>query len=293
MKKLFFVLFVACVTSLRAEEVFPKDDWEDVQSPVASPDAVVGGEIAILGHQYSKSFNYYLDANVFSAQLFGSLYDTLFTLHSVSLEIEPGLARKMTVSDDKSVFTVELDPKATWSDGKPVSAEDVRWTYDAIMDEKNLTGPHKIDLERFEPPEVVSERVIRFKAKSVHWNNLLAVVGFRVLPKHAYEKLDFNKINFEFPVVSGLYRLGEIKEGVFAKLERRDDYWNRDAVRGKNSGNFQTMKFMFYIDQDNAFEAFKKGNIDLYPVYSAQQWVVRAAGDAYDKGWIVKQRVYN
>jgi len=278
---------------VRAEEVFPKDGWEDAPNPIASPDAVVGGEIAILGHQYSKSFNYYLDANAFSAQLFGSLYDTLFSLHPVTLDIEPGLARKLTVSDDKMTFTVELDPKAAWSDGKPVTAQDIRWTYDTILDEKNLTGPHKIDLERFEPPEIVSDTTVRFKAKTVHWNNLLAVVGFRVLPKHAYEHEDFNKINFVFPVVSGLYRLGEIKEGIYAKLERRDDYWNRDAKRGQGSGNFQTMKFMFYMDQDNAFEAFKKRNIDLYPVYSAQQWVVRATGDEYDKGWIVKQKVYN
>ncbi|HEY8240975.1 MAG TPA: hypothetical protein VIH35_05985, partial [Kiritimatiellia bacterium] len=95
MKKLLFVLFVSfvpCVTSLRAEEVFPKDDWVDAPSPVASPDAVVGGQITIFAHQYPKSFNYFLDLNTFSSQLFGSLFDTLMSIHPVTLDIEPGLA---------------------------------------------------------------------------------------------------------------------------------------------------------------------------------------------------------
>ncbi|MFH0907694.1 MAG: extracellular solute-binding protein [bacterium] len=279
--------------SAQAEDVFPKDDWQDAPNSIASPDAVVGGEIAIMAHQYPKSFNYYLDPNAFSSQLFGSLYDTLFSIHPVTLEVEPALARKLIISDDRKTFTVQLDPSATWSDGTPITAQDVRWTYDTIMDPNNLTGPHKIDLERFDPPKVVSDIEIRFTAKTVHWNNLLAIVGFRVLPQHAFAGQDFNKINFEFPVVSGAYRLGEIKEGLFAKIERRDDYWNKDAKRGQNTGNFRTLKFMFFQDQDNAFEAFKKGNIDLYPVYSAQQWVVRAMGDAYDKNWIVKQKVFN
>ena len=293
MKRALFAVLILSGLAVRAEEVFPKEDWVDAPNPIASPDAVVGGEIAIMAHQYPKSFNYYLDPNVFSSQLFGSLYDTLFSIHPVSLDVEPSLGRKLIVSDDKKTFTVQLDPEAVWSDGKPVTAQDVRWTYDTIMDPNNMTGPHKIDLERFDPPEIVSDTEIRFTAKTVHWNNLLAMVGFRVLPKHAFERQDFNKLNFEFPVVSGSYRLGEIKEGIFAKLERRDDYWNKDTKRGQNTGNFKTLKFMFFQDQDNAFEAFKKGTIDLYPVYSAQQWVVRALGDEYDKGWIVKQKVFN
>jgi microcin C transport system substrate-binding protein len=286
-------LLATLVSSACAEEVFPKEGWEDRPNPIASPDAYVGGEISIYGHQYPKSFNYYLDLNVFSSQLFGSMFDTLMSIHPITLDLEPQMARRLTVSDDRKTFTIDMDPAAMWSDGKPVTASDVQWTYDMIMNPENLTGPHKIDMERFERPEVVSDLKIRFTAKTEHWNNLLAIAMFRVLPRHVYEGRDFNKVNFEFPVVSGLYRLGDVKEGVYAKLERRDDYWNANAKRNAGTGNFKTLRFVFFMDQDNAFESFKKGAMDLFPVYSAQQWVMRATGPEYDQGWIVKQKVYN
>ena len=68
---------------------------------------------------------------------------------------------------------------------------------------RTLTGPHKIAFERFYRPQVIDEQTIRFKAREVHWKNLLSLGTFHVLPSHVFKDLDFNKINFEFPVVSG------------------------------------------------------------------------------------------
>src|SRR5436190_1673715 len=114
MKRLLLCLLAAATLAAHADQVFPKEGWEDQPNPLASPDAVVGGEMSILGHQYPKSFNYFLDLNSFSAQLFGSLYDTLLGMHPLTLDLEPGLARMCTMSDDKKTFTFTMDPKATW-----------------------------------------------------------------------------------------------------------------------------------------------------------------------------------
>ena len=57
------------------------------------------------------------------------------------------------ISDDKKTFTFTIDPTARWSDDRPITSADVKWTYDAVMDPKHLTGSHKIGLERFESPE--------------------------------------------------------------------------------------------------------------------------------------------
>ena len=96
---------------------------------------------------------------------------------------------RWSIGDDKQTFTFHIDPKARWSDGKPVTAHDVKWTYEAIMDPKNLTGPHKVALERFEAPVVLDEHTIRFNAKEVHWRNLGAVGGFQILPRHVFGKI--------------------------------------------------------------------------------------------------------
>ncbi|OGV63503.1 MAG: hypothetical protein A3K19_31545 [Lentisphaerae bacterium RIFOXYB12_FULL_65_16] len=273
--------------------MFPKPGWTDQPDPVASPYAAVGGEVVEHAGQYPKSLNYYLDNNVFTAGVFGAMFETLIEMDPMTLEYRPCLAEKWSISEDKKTFTFWLDARAKWSDGRPVTAADVKWTYDAVMDPKNMTGVHKVSLERLEPPEVKDERTIVFRAKQVHWENLGAAGGFSVLPRHVLEGQDFNKVNVEFPVVSGPYRLRELKEGIFLVLERREDWWRRSFPSSKGIGNLQAIKYKFFGEQENAFEAFKKGEIDVYPVYMARQWVNETTSEKFQKNWIAKQSVYN
>lgn len=295
MKKALVVLMMMLTMSSLAiaDEVFPKKDYTPSPDPIASPDAEIGGELSIFGGQYSKSFNYYLDNNSLTSEIFGSMFETLLGMNSITLEYEPGLADRWTISDDKKTFTFHISDKARWSDGVPITAEDVLWTFDTIMDPKNMTGPHKVSLERFSRPVILDKNTIRFTANTLHWENLGACGSFHILPKHAYGKMDFNKINFEFPVVSNLYKMGELKEGIYLTLKRRSDWWAKDNPGAKGIGNFDTLKFRFYADRINAFEAFKKGLIDLFPVYTSRLWVNETNGDLFDSNRIVKQKVIN
>ena len=275
------------------DDFFPRNNWKDQLNPLAGPDAEVGGNINIFAGQNPQSFNYYLDNNSFSAELFSAMYDTLLSRNPLTLVEEPLIAEKWSISDDKSVFTFWLDKKAKWSDGTPITAADIKWTFDTIMNPGNLTGVHKVSLEKFHSPKIIDSHQISFTAREVHWSNLLAIGALEILPKHSFEKQDFNKINFEFPVVSGLYKIGEVRELMYVKLVRRSNYWNKAAKRSQGTGNFQTLTFKFFADRQNAFEAFKKGQIDLYPVYTARLWVNETKGEKFDKNWIVKQKVYN
>lgn len=290
---LIFTILIFATTPSPADEFFPKENWKDRPNPLASPEATIGGEISVYAGQHPRSLNYYLDNNDFTFKVFSSMYDTLLALNSITTEYEPVLAEKWSISDDKKTFTFRLDERAKWSDGTPITAYDVEWTFNTVIDPKNLTGPHKVSLEKFFPPEVLDEKTIRFHAKEIHWKNLLSLGSLNILPKHIFENQDFNKINFEFPVISGLYKLGEIKEGLFIKIERRNDYWSASEKRFKNTGNFQTIIFKFFEEQENAFEAFKKGLIDIYPVYTSRLWVNELKGDKFDKNWIIKQKIYN
>lgn len=277
-----------------AEESIPGPDWQDDYDPLASQDAQVGGRIRIgAPAQYPSSFNYYLDTNVFSASLFGLMFETLLATNSVTGDFEPLLAERCVISDDKRTFTFTIDARAKWSDGTPVTAHDVAFTVDVIMDPKNLTGSAKVGFESFEKPEIIDDRTIRFTAKEIHWRNLLALGSFAILPKSYFEGKDFNRENFEFPVVSGPYRLGEVREGVFVLAERRADWWLRDAKRVQGIGNFETMEFRFYAERDMAFEAFADGAFDLHAIYTSHIWVQKTDTEPFRKNWIVKQEVHN
>ncbi|MCF8069164.1 MAG: extracellular solute-binding protein [Desulfobacterales bacterium] len=295
MKKVIFllILFFSPVSVSFADETFPTEGWKHQPNPIANQDAVIGGEITIFAGQYPKSLNYYLDLNVLSAEIFGAMFETLLKSNPITLDYEPGLAEKWTISDDKKLFTFYINKSAEWSDGKPITAHDVKWTYDTIIDPKNLTGSHKVDMERFAPPVVIDSHTIRFTANDAHWKNLGSVGGFQILPKHVFEGKDFNKINFELPVVSGPYKLGTLNEGVFITLERRSDWWDINDPRSAGQGNFQTMRFRFYAERENAFEAFKKGMVDLYPIYTSRLWVNDTKGDRFDNNWVIKQKVFN
>ena len=293
MKRAWFGLIWALAAAAGAEEVFPRAGWAEAPNPLASEFAEKGGMLVDYAGPYPKSFNYYLDQNTMSAELFGQFYETLLSQHPVTLEMEPLLAESCTLGDDRKTFTFRMNPLAKWSDGKPVTAEDVRWTFAAAMDPKNLTGPHKIGLERFAPPEVLDDATIRFVAQEEHWENLLTLAGLQVLPKHAFAGKDFNLQNFEFPVVSGPYRLGEIKEGLQVTLERRPDWWAGTLPRFRHVANFDVLRFRFFEDPENAFEAFKKGELDLFSVRAAHVWANQTGGEKVARNWIVKQAVEN
>ncbi|MFW6081103.1 MAG: extracellular solute-binding protein, partial [Desulfosalsimonas sp.] len=240
-----------------------------------------------------KSMNYYLDSNALSSEIFGIMFESLLSIDPLTLEYRPGLAETWRISEDKKTFTFHIDEQARWSDGKPVTARDVAWTYEAVMDPSHMTGPHKVSLERFEPPEIIDSRTIRFTAKSVHWKNLLSLGGMSIMAEHAYKDKDFNKINYSFPVVSGPYRPGEIQEGNLIRMVRRKDWWQKDFAQNRGKYNFDTITFKFSAERENAFEAFKKDKIDLFPVYTSRIWVKEATGDSFFKNHIIRQKIHN
>ncbi len=290
---IFFALSNLGVTDTACSKVFPAPGWKDKPDPIASPDAVPGGRISFFAGQYPKTLNYYLGSDYVSAEIFSLLYDTLLANDPITMEFIPGIADRWEVSDDKLKFRFHIDPKAKWSDGRPITAKDIRFTYDVIMNPKNLTGPHKISMERFYPPEVIDDSTIVFTAKSVHWKNLLALGGLVILPSHAFGKTDFNKINFKFPVVSGPYTIKKIDENTSVTLEKRPDWWQAKRPRYKNIFNFKTVKFCFFAERENAYEAFKKGLIDIFPVYTSRIWVRETGGKDFQANRIIKQKIYN
>ena len=289
------LLILLCTLPLLADETFPKAGWKDTPNPLASPDAVPGGTLSYSAHQPPKSLNLYLGNDADVEQIFGALFETLLGSDPLTDDFAPGLANRWTLSDDKRVFTFVIDPDAKWSDGQPITAADVKWTFEKIMDPVNQTGPFKVNLDVFTntPPQIVDARTIRFTAREAHWRNLLAIGSFQILPMHVFSNADFNKINFEFPVVSGPYRLGSLKENIELRLERRPDWWARNRPSSRGMYNIQTIVYRFYAEEENAFEAFKKGDLDVYPVYMSRLWNKEAVGEKFEHHWILKQRIFN
>tara|TARA_R110002096_G_scaffold342165_2_gene535081 strand:+ start:577 stop:2391 length:1815 start_codon:yes stop_codon:yes gene_type:complete len=286
-------VFINSLNNSSDAQDFPGPDWSEKPSALASEFAEPGGKISMYAAQFPKSFNYQIQNNVFSREIFRLMFERLLVPNPVTLVDEPGLANRWEISEDKKQFTFHIDPLAKWSDGKPVTSADVVWTFEALKNPEHLTGPWQSTMKRLIKIEALDEATVRIEASEVHWKNLMACSMFYIMPKHWWEGQDFNKVNFEFPVVSGPYRLGEVKEQHFARMEKREDYWNIDSPATEGQLNFDTIEYRFYSQRDIAYEAFKKGEFDLFAVYTSSRWIKETESDRFKKNWIVKQSVYN
>ena len=261
--------------------------------PIASKDARPCGAITLWGSAMPKSFNMWEDYNSFSAELMGMMFEPLVSLHSTEDREVGILADSWSVSEDGKTFTFHVDPRAKWSDGKAVTAEDVQFYYDVIMDEKNLTPIFKVGLSRFDRPEVVDSLTVKMTAKESHWGNFWEAAGMLAFPKHVWAGKDFNQIRYEFPVVSGPYKIKTFREDRYVELARRADWWGFKKNWNRGKYNFEKIRYRFMNDQTKALEAFKKQDINAYAIYTSSIWMKQTDFDAIQKGWAVKQRIFN
>ena len=262
----------------------------------AASGPVVGGTIRLNGFQSPKSMNAYVDNMRYTHMTFSLMYETLLETDPVTAEFVPGLAEKWEISDDAQCYTFHLDPAAKWSDGRPVTSEDVKWTFDTIMAPSALTGPAKAVLCDFDSPEIVDERTVRFRVHhgERHWRDLLNCGSFEIMPKHVFDGKDFNALTLERAVVSGPYFLAKVDEQVECVFERRADWWRigrRKNVEGHL--NFERIVIRYFADDMNAYEAFKLGKLDVYAVYSARIMSTETRGPKYDSNKIRVRRVKN
>ncbi len=257
--------------------------------------AVKGGELNLYSSEFPKSFNLFVNNAVDAADVFNLVYDTLLDLNPNTLEFRPLIAASWSISPDKRVFTFKIDPRAKWSDGKPITAQDVKFTYDVIMNTNNLTSVMRIFLSRFEEPVLIDDLTIKITARTVHFknfNNLVTLIN--ILPKHLYEGKDFNKsFNMDLPGASGPYSLSEVKDGRYYILTRRKDYWAQVLPYRRYLFNFDKIKYKIIRDENVAFEAFKKGDFDVFSQITPKRWVTETDSEKFKKNWIIKQKIYN
>lgn len=279
----------------------PAPDWRDTPDPVASPYARKGGTIRFYGGSNPKSLNAYVDTNTYTSMMFSLMYESLVSTDTETMDFVPMIARRWSISEDGREFTFVIDERAKWSDGVPVSAEDVKWTFDTIMDPKSDTGAWKMILGAFETPEILDPEAerplqVRFRKRGDtvrDWRDLIHCGTFWVLPKHAFAGREFNKAELLNAVVGGPYRITRIEEQIETEYSRVPGWWRADAPSCRGTCNFDKIVLRYYADAANAFDALKKDMIDVYPVYTARIWAKETKGDWFDRNWILKRRVSN
>lgn len=262
-------------------------------APLGNPNAPKGGTFVIGYPGFPKHNLIYLGFEELSGGISGHVYDSLLEQDPETYEFIPSLAEKWEISPDKKVFTFWLNPNAKFSDGKPVTSADVKFTWDTIMNPKNKTVPFQSHYASFESCEAVDAKTVKFKAKTVHFKNLEKVAGLIVLPKHFYSTGDFNKAFHSKMLGSGPYTLESIRPGERYILKRNPNYWAASLPQNVGRFNFDKLIFRSVDDPTVMHELFKKGEIDYFYYLSSKMWSTETSEGPYAKNYIVKIKAEN
>ena len=203
-----------------------------------------------------KTLNYILHTDEEERQVLTYLYDPLIALDQ-NLRAAPGLATKWEISDGNSVYTLHLDPRATFSDGTPVKASDVIFTIQRMIDESLQFSSWFETLDRAQT-KALDDHTVRVVFKEARVTQVLAF-NIGVMPEHVYGKGELGKITKV--VGNGPYVLKSRERGTIL-LTRREDYW-REKPR------IREVLFRFVADDTVAWNAVKRGQIDVGRVQNA------------------------
>ncbi len=207
--------------------------------------------------------------------------DEPFTLYGL-------LAESVEIDDARSFIEFTLNPKARWSDGKPVTPDDVLFTYE-ILTEKGRP-PFNARMKQIDKIEKTGERGIRitFNDKANREFPLLLASTMPVLPKHAVDPETFGKASLKPPVASGPYIIKDVKPGERITYQRIPDYWAKDLPSRAGFNNFDTITIEYFRNETSYFEAFKKGLVDVYIDGSPNHWSKAYNFPAVTQGKIIK-----
>jgi peptide/nickel transport system substrate-binding protein len=245
--------------------------------PYANPDAPKGGRLVwgVLGT--FDSLNPLIVRGLAIQQVRGFVIESLMARGNDEAFTLYGLLAKSVETDDARTFvTFHIDPRARFSDGKPVLAEDVLFSW-ALLRDKGRPN-HRQYYSKVAKAEAPDALTVRFDLAGANDRELPLILGLMpVLPKHAVDVATFEETSMSPPVGSGPYRVSAVKAGASVTLTRNPDYWGRDLPVNRGLWNFDEIRLDFYREANGQFEAFKRGLYDFRVETEPLRW-----HDGYD-----------
>lgn len=240
--------------------------------PYANPDAPKGGRLVwgLLGT--FDSLNPLIVRGLAVQQIRSYVVESLmargndeaFTLYGL-------LASSVETDDGRSYVTFHVNPRARFADGKPVTAEDVLFSW-ALLRDKGRPN-HRQYYSKVAKAEASDPLTVRFDFGGTSDRELPLILALMpVLPRHAVDPATFEETTMTGPLGSGPYRVTAVKPGASVTLSRNPDYWGRDLPVNRGLWNFDEIRLDFYREANGQFEAFKRGLYDFRIEHEPLRW---------------------
>jgi microcin C transport system substrate-binding protein len=282
--------------SLIGEPKYPADF---AHFDYVNPDAQKGGALRLSETGGFDTLNPILPKGEAATGLVGFVYERLMTDAMDEVSAEYGLlAEALSYPADFSEVTYRLRASARWYDGEPVTAEDVVWSYNKLVE---LNPQQRFYYQHVVEAEAVDARTVRFTFDEKDNKELPQIVGqIPVLPKHWWEgedakgnKRSIGQSTLEPPLGSGPYRVSGVNPGSTITFERVKDYWGADLPVNIGQNNFDSITYNYYRDLNVEFEAFKAGEFDFWSENEAKRWATAYDFPAVQNGKIKRDELEN
>jgi microcin C transport system substrate-binding protein len=265
-----------------------------------NPDAPKGGTLNSTVVGTFDSFNPYIVQGSPAAGLAafggGLLYDTLMEQSVDEPSVSHALvAEAFKFPDDFSSATYRLNPKAKWHDGKPITVEDVIWSFNVLKEHSPQYSHYYANVTE---AVAISDREVEFRFDQKGNRELPHIMGdLVVLPKHWWEgtdasgkKRDITRPTLEAPLGSAAYRIESFKPGSQIVWARVPDYWAADVPVKVGRENFDRREYLYFQDDNAAWQAFTKGGFeDIQVENSSRRWMTQYNFPAATDGDVVKK----
>ena len=257
-----------------------------------NPDAPKGGELkqGVIGH--FDSLTPYIDRGTAAA---GShmMNDTLLARSWDEPLTKYGLiAERIELAPDNTWAAFYINPLARFHDGKPVTAHDVKFSFDLLREKGSTFYKHFYqDVDRVEATS--NDRAL-FVFKHSNNRELALILGqMPILPKHYWATRDFSSPGMEIPVSSGPYKPVRIEPGRSITFARVENYWGKDLPVNRGRHNFDRIQYEYYRNSNVLLEALQKGEYDLKTVSDPRVWHDQIRDESLKKHQLVRSSLSN
>lgn len=261
-----------------------------VSLPQANPDAPKGGRITFGEAGSFDSLNPFITKGSAPAAissltvetLMGRSYDEPFTLYGL-------LAESVETDDDRSYVEFTLREGAKFSDGSPVTVEDVFWSFKTLGEQGNPR--YATAWKKIAAMEAVGTRGVKFTFTELD-REMPLLLGLRpILKKAQWEGRDFTETTLDAPIGSGPYVVSAVEAGATLTLTKNPNWWGKDLSFNRGLHNFDEIKYVYFADPTVIFEAFKAGDIDTYRESNPAKWAGNFDFPAVQSGEVIKAEI--
>ncbi|MBE6454033.1 MAG: ABC transporter substrate-binding protein [Alphaproteobacteria bacterium] len=257
-----------------------------------NPNAPKGGKITLPAYGSFDNFNPFIFKGIaFSDGAELSLESLGVTPVDDQTTVYPLIAKKFELPDDKSFIGYILDERARFSDGSPLTADDVVFSFNSLI--KKGAPIYRIYYADVEKVEKLNKHHVRFYFKEGTNNRELPLIlsQFKIFSKKHFKNRDFSTPELVPILGSGPYIINSFEPNKFVELKRNKNYWAKNLPSRKGFFNFDTIRFEFYQDTTVTLQALFAGAIDAREEYIAKNWVSGYNNKLVEDKAIIKEAI--